>query len=150
MTRRSWRRRPTARRRWWSPGAGRGVVATCAAPVELLLGAAPGRHGPGDRSPGLYAGLIDRAGVREAAGVDHPDVTTGSLSGPAGGMVVVTCHGPSDGKIAVRLPAEATAIRTFDRRGAQPLAAERAGADLAVEVDLPAHGATVIGWRRPG
>ena len=128
---------------------GSGVVATCAAPVELLLAAAPDRHGPGDRCPGLYAGLIALAGIREAAGVDHADVTTGSLSGPDGGALVATNHGTGDARISVRLPVEATAIRAFDHRGAHPLAAERAGADLATEVDLAAHGATLIGWRRP-
>jgi hypothetical protein len=129
---------------------GSGVVATCAAPVELLLAAAPGSHGPADRSPGLYAGVIALAGIREAAGVDHPDVTTGSLSGPDGGALVATNHAPSVVGLTVRLPADATATRAFDHLGVHPLAAERAGADLAVEVTLPAHGAALIGWRRPG
>jgi hypothetical protein len=129
---------------------GSGVVATCAAPVELLLAAAPGSHGPADRSPGLYAGLIGLAGIREAAGVDHPDVTTGSLSGPDGGALVATNHGPSAARITVRLPAGATEARAYDQLGAQPLATEPAGADAALEIELAAHGARLIGWRRPG
>ena len=129
---------------------GSGIVATCAAPVELLLAAAPGSHGPADRSPGLYAGLIGLAGIREAAGVDHPDVTTGSLSGPDGGALVATNHGPSAARITVRLPAGATEARAYDQLGAQPLATEPAGADAALEIELAAHGARLIGWRRPG
>ena len=39
---RSSRSTPTAARRWSSPGAGSGVVATCAAPVELLLAGSAG------------------------------------------------------------------------------------------------------------
>ena len=128
---------------------GSGVVATCAAPVELLLANAPEAHGPGNRSPGLYAGLISRSAVREPAGVDHPDVTTGTLAGPAGGALVATNHGASDLRITLRLPAEATTTRTFDGRGAHPLATEAAGAELAAEVELPAHGAILVGWRRP-
>jgi hypothetical protein len=129
---------------------GPGVVATCAAPLELLLAAAPGSHGPADRSPGLYGGLIALAGVRETAGVDHPDITTGALSGPDGGALVATNHGPSEVRVTVRLPAGATAARAYDQLGAHPLATEPAGADAAVEMSLPAHGAALIGWRWPG
>ena len=127
---------------------GSGVVATCAAPVELLLGGSPSAHGPGDRSPGLYAGLIALAGIREAAGVDHLDVTTGSLSGPDGGALVATNHGPSEARITVRLPAGATAARAYDQVGVHPLATEPAGAEAAVEMGIPAYGAALVGWRR--
>ena len=40
---------------------------------------------PADRSWGLYAGLAG-SGIREPAGVDHPDVTSGTLRGPDGGL----------------------------------------------------------------
>ncbi len=128
---------------------GSGHVATCAAPVELLLAAAPERHGPGDPSWGLYAGLAELAGVREVARVDHPDVTAGVLGGPVGGSLALTNHGPTDQRVVVRLPGDASAIRAFEPTGARELRSEGAGADLGVELELPAYGATLVGWRRP-
>ena len=132
-------------------------MATCAAPVELLLAGAPDRHGPADPTWGLYAGLAAVAGVREPAGVDHPDVTSGTLGGPDGGLVSLTNHGPTPVRATVHLPGGASAIRRFGPDGAVPLAAEPAPAgtpepvgasvEVRIEVDLAAHGSTVIGWR---
>ncbi len=136
---------------------GSGRVATCAAPVELLLAGAPDRHGPADPTWGLYAGLAAVAGVREPAGADHPDVTSGTLGGPDGGLVSLTNHGPTPVRTTVHLPGGASAIRRFGPDGAVPLAAEPAPAgtpepvgasvEVRIEVDLVAHGSTVIGWR---
>ncbi len=86
-------------------GAGRTV--TLAYPAELLLAAHPDAHGPSDRSHGLYEGLLRAAGIAPA--VAHPDVTTGTLLGPEGGLVVCTNHGPSTLTSDVHLPNGATA-----------------------------------------
>ncbi len=129
---------------------GDGWIATCAAPVELLLAAAPERHGPDDPSWGLYAGLLEVAGLREPVGVDHPDVTTGSLRGSAGGLVAVTNHGPATIRTRLRLPPGATDIRSFGPTGSQRLAGgEIDGEGLGPELELAAHGAALIGWRTP-
>lgn len=135
---------------------GTGWVATCAAPVELLLAAAPDRHGPADPTWGLYAGFLQVAGIREPAGVDHPDVTTGTLGGPAGGLIALTNHAPTAVRAGLRLPPGATDVRSFGPAGAEPLrtgdglASRTEAADRGLEVDLPAHGAALIGWRLPG
>jgi hypothetical protein len=123
---------------------GRGWAVTCAFPVELLLAGVPDAHGPGDRSWGLYAGLAALAGVAEPASVGHPDVTTGMLRGPAGGLVAVTNHGPADLRVGLRLPEGAHDVRAFGPAGPKAL---RIG-DGAVDLDLPAHGATLVGWHR--
>ena len=109
------------------------------------------------RTWGLYAGVAAVAGVREPAGVDHPDVTSGTLGGPDGGLVSLTNHGPTPVRATVHLPGGASAIRRFGPDGAVPLAAEPAPAgtpepvgasvEVRIEVDLVAHGSTVIGWR---
>jgi hypothetical protein len=126
---------------------GRGLVAACAAPIELLLAGRPGAYGPSDRTWGLYAGLVVEAGIREPASVDHPDVTCGSLRGPRGGLVAVTNHGPAAVRVELALPAEARAIRTFGPTGATDLGPERSvDGRLAVELELPAYGATIVGW----
>jgi hypothetical protein len=127
---------------------GSGFVATCAAPLELLLAAAPDGHGPGDASWGLYAGLIELAGVWQAARADHPDVTTGVLGGPGGGSIALTNHGPADVQVVVHLPGDAAAVRSFEPNGARSLAAEPAGTNVAVELELPAYGAAFVGWRQ--
>jgi hypothetical protein len=127
---------------------GSGLVATCAAPVELLLAAAPDRHGPGDASWGLYAGLVELGGIRELARVDHPDVTTGTLQGPGGGSVALTNHGSADLRVALRLPGDAVVARVFEPGGRRVLSAGAAGPDVAVEVELPGHGAALVGWRQ--
>jgi hypothetical protein len=127
-----------------------GVVATCAAPVELLLAGQPGAHGPADRSWGLYAGLLDAAGIREPASVDHADVTCGTLRGPRGGLVVVTNHGPAPLRVELHLPAGARAIRAFGPAGVAPLDDGRAvDGGLTVGLALDAHGATIVGWDDP-
>jgi beta-galactosidase len=126
---------------------GPGVVAVCAAPVELLLAAKPDAHGPLDRSWGLYAGLLAEADIHEPASVDHPDVTCGTLQGRAGRLVVLTNHGAADLKVAVRLPLGAVAIRRFAAGGVVALGPGRpSDAGLAIDLDLPAHGFAVVGW----
>ena len=149
--------------RWWpstptaDPGLvvvrrGDGWIATCAAPVELLLAAAPERHGPDDPSWGLYAGLLEVAGIREPVGVDHPDVTTGTLSGLRRAVSWrVTNHGPAtspDASAAARR-GDRRSDRS-DRRGSQRLAGGAIdGEGHGPELELAAHGAALIGWRNP-
>ncbi|HEX5951102.1 MAG TPA: hypothetical protein VFZ96_08870, partial [Actinomycetota bacterium] len=98
-------------------GAGRTV--TSAYPVELLSAARPDAHGPSDRSHGLYDGLLRAAGITPAAA--HPDVSTGTLLGPVGGLVVCTNHGPEPLTPEILLPN-----------------------DLTASVELPAYGYAVV------
>ncbi len=81
-------------------GAGR--VVTCAYPVELLQATVPDAHGFRDRTAGLYSGLAALAGIAAVTG--HPDVTAGRLSGPGGGILALTNHGPSPLEVDVALP----------------------------------------------
>ena len=122
-------------------GTGRAV--TLAHPLELLLARTPDVHGPADRSWGIYAGLAALAGVADPASVAHPDVTTGTLRGPAGGLVAVTNHGPTAVRVPLRLPEAAATATEIGPAGATPLARE----GNAVELALEPHGATVVGWR---
>ena len=122
---------------------GRGRAVTCAYPVELLLAGVPDAHGPSDRSWGLYAGLAALAGIAGERRVDHPDVTTGDLRGPAGGLIAVTNHGPAGVEVTLRLPDGAEAAERVDPGGAATLPLEAGRAVLALE----AYGATLVGWR---
>jgi hypothetical protein len=124
-------------------GAGRAV--TCAHPVELLLAGRPDAHGLGDLSWGLYAGLASEAGVTEPAWVGHPDVSTGSLAGPAGGLVSVTNHGESRRTVTLRLSGGAAAARTVGAGGAGSLVLQNGTAEL----ELGGYGATIVAWDRP-
>jgi len=121
-------------------GAGRAV--TLAHPLELLLARLPDAHGPADRSWGVYRGLADLAGAADPAAPDHPDATGGTLLGPAGGLAAVTNHGPADLRLPLRLPGPAEVTR-IDGAARVPLPLE----GDTVELDLPAHGATVVAWR---
>ncbi len=126
---------------------GPGLVVTCAAPVELLLATRPDAHDTLDRSWGLYAGLLAEAGIRELAGVDHPDVTCGTLHGPTGGLAVLTNHGATDLRVDLRLPDDAAAIRRYGPTGIEALDAGRsADADLVVELELATRGFAIVGW----
>ena len=125
-------------------GAGRAVV--CSHPVELLLAGLPDAHGPGDRSWGLYAGLAACAGVAEPAAADHPDVTSGPLAGPAGGLVTLTNHAGAGLDVGVRLPADATGARLLEADGSRPLPIE--GGRVALTLD--GYAATIVAWDRRG
>jgi hypothetical protein len=146
-TARSSPRTPTAGRGWcWRVVAGGSSPRVPPRSSSSWL-VAPGAYGPSDRTWGLYAGLLVEAGIREPASVDHPDVTCGSLRGPRGGLVAVTNHGPAAVRVELALPAEARAIRTFGPTGATDLGPERSvDGRLAVELELPAYGATIVGW----
>ena len=117
---------------------GRGHVVTSAYPVELLLAAVPDAHGPADRTWGLFAGLADLADARAAAGVDHPDVTTGVLRGERGGAMVVTNHCGEKVETTLRLPSGAgdPVIVSADGRSAL------GGADISLEP----YAALVVTW----
>jgi len=124
-------------------GRGAGRAVTLAHPLELLLARTPDAHGPADRTWAIYAGLAAAGGLADPASVDHPEVTTGSLRGPAGGLVAVTNHGAAALRVALRLPAGTRAATAIGPDGA-------VGARLdggATEIALEPYGATVIGWR---
>lgn len=122
---------------------GGGWVVTCAHPIELLLAGVPDAHGPGDRSWGVYAGLVDLTHLEEPASVEHPDVTTGALTGPKGGVVALTNHGPLALSVPLRLPRSARSIVEVGADGRMRLEAEAGSAELA----LPPYGATLVTWR---
>jgi hypothetical protein len=119
-------------------GSGRAI--TCAYPVELLLARIPDAHGPADRSWGLYAGLAHAAGIEPV--VEHPQVTTGSLRGAAGGAIAITNHGPDAAEAAVRMPEGARHIRRIDG-AAGPL-------DTSAPLLLDPYGAALLAWDAPG
>ena len=126
---------------------GPGLVVTCAAPVELLVAARPNAHDPLDRTWGLYAGLLAESDIRELAWVDHPDVTCGTLHGPAGGLAVLTNHGARDLRVDLRLPVDAEAIRRYGPIAIERLEpVDRVTDGRAVELDLPGYGFAVVGW----
>ena len=72
-------------------------------------------------------------------------MTTGSLRGPAGGLVTVTNHGPAPLHLPVRLPAETAMAAELGPAGEARLAIE----GEAVEIELPPYGAAAVGWRAP-
>lgn len=124
-----------------------GIVATCAAPVELLIAGRPDAHGPDDRTWGLYAGLLAEAAIREPAWVDHPDVSTGTLRGPSGGLVTLTNHGAAAVRFDLHLPTGAHDIRSFGPDGAVALDHGRTVEDgTALALELDARGAAIVGW----
>lgn len=125
-------------------GPGRAV--TLAHALELLLARTPGAHGPADRTWGIYAGLAATAGVADPAAVAHPEVTTGTLLGPAGGLVTLTNHGAAALRLPLRLPGDARAAASIGPAGSAAVAIESG----AVEVGLEPYGAVVVGWRDEG
>jgi len=61
--------------------------------------------------------------------------------------VTVTNHGPAGLRVDLDLPSGAGAIRTFGPGGATDVGPGRpVDGRLTVEVDLPAYGATIVGW----
>ena len=134
-------------------GRGSGWVVTCSQPLELLLARVPDAHGPGDASWGVYAGLVELAGARDEAGVDHPDVVTGQLRGAGGGLVVVTNHAASAVRCTVRLPHGAADPQLVGPAGAVALDLAATGGpplDLAATggppLELGPYGAAVVTW----
>lgn len=122
---------------------GAGHAVTLSHPLELLLARTPDAHGPGDRTWGIYAGLAALAGVVDPASVAHPDVTTGTLRGPAGGLTVVTNHGPAALRVSLQLPAGVATVTAIGPTGTAQLPRDHD----AVEVDLEPYGAAIVGWR---
>jgi hypothetical protein len=126
-------------------GRGTGHVVTLAHPLELLLARTPDAHGPDDRTWGVYAGLADLAGVADPASVDSPEVTTGSLRGPAGGLVALTNHGPAPLRVELRLPEDARSAAEIGPAGTIDIAIDAGTGAL----DLEPYGAAVVEWRAP-
>lgn len=123
---------------------GAGHVVTSAFPVETLLASKPDAHGSDDRTWGLYAGLRDLAGVRDPWAVDHPDVTTGALHGPDGGVIALTNHGPKPLDVSLSAPEGAT-LQGLVRQGrVEPIPAQ----DGAIA--LEAYGSAIALWRSHG
>jgi hypothetical protein len=118
---------------------GAGHVVTCAIPVELLAASVPDAHGSDDRSFALYTGLADLAQARDDAGTDHPELTTGTLTGTAGGTLVITNHGPSDVHAALRLPDSAHNVALVTAEGSATLADQT--------VSVGPYGVVVVTWR---
>jgi hypothetical protein len=121
---------------------GAGHAVTCAFPIETLLAAVPDAHGPTDRSWGIYAGLAALAGAEDTAHVDHPDVTTGTLLGPRGGLTAITNHGPTQLDVEVRLPVVTRGASSVGPEGESDL-------DLAggvATVRLEPFGAAIAIW----
>jgi hypothetical protein len=65
------------------------------------------------------------------------------LTGPSGGLVTVTNHGPRPLRVQLRLPTGAHDATSAEPDGATPLALDGGSAQL----ELPAHGAAVVAWR---
>jgi hypothetical protein len=118
---------------------GSGLAVTCSHPVELLLARQPDAHGPGDRSWGIYAGLAELATIADPASVADPDVTTGCLRGPAGGIVALTNHAPVSRHVRLVLPEDAADPVVHGSAGVVPAGPDRV-------IDLPAHGAALLSW----
>jgi endo-1,4-beta-mannosidase len=120
--------------------SGGGHAVACAQPLELLLADVADAHGPSDRSWGVYAGLLELAGVAEEARVEHPELTCGSLRGERGGLLVVTNHGPSALAAPLHLPAGAQRVTE--------VRAEQLVPHSTTEVQIGAHEALVLTWER--
>lgn len=83
---------------------GNGAVVTCAHPLELILADLPDAHGPRDQTWRLYAALAEMAGCAPIAQLPHPDVANGVLTGPRGGVLIVTNHSARAVSGQLRLP----------------------------------------------
>jgi beta-galactosidase len=117
---------------------GPGWAVVCAFPVELLLADVPDAHGRGDDSWKLYAGLASLAGVRPAAGVDHPGVVGGVVRGERGGALLLTNHTAEYVVAPLRFPGELGAAIAGDGTAAAP--------PHNGEVALGPHAAQIITW----
>ncbi len=124
-------------------GAGHAVV--CSQPVELLLAGVPDAHGPADRSWGLYAGLAGLTRLPDALRVDHAEVTSGTLRGPAGGLAAVSNHGPRELRLGLQLPGGASGPRRIGAAGPEALRQE----ERAVELVIGPYDATAVTWDVP-
>jgi hypothetical protein len=121
-------------------GAGRAIV--CAYPLELLLAGVPDAHGPDRRERGVYEGLAEEIGARDAVTADHPAITTGTLLGTRGGSATFTNHGSQTLDFKARLPESADSPRLVGPDGVQPLEVSGSSAQLS----LDPFGATIVVW----
>ena len=118
---------------------GNGSTVTCAHPIELILAGLPDAHGPSDATWRIYSGLAALAGGDESAVALHPDATSGLLTGPDGGVLVVTNHSGGPILSPVRLPADRTDLRAL------PLAGS-ALSDDPLELALEPYSAAALVW----
>jgi Cellulase (glycosyl hydrolase family 5) len=119
---------------------GNGHAVTCAYPVELLLAGVSDAHGPNDQSWGIYAGLAALSGSHGRVVADSPEVTTGTLLGPRGGLTAVTNHGPEPMEVELDVtPGTATLTEASGSR-LLPSSGER------VAVPLDAYGSAIVRW----
>ena len=103
---------------------GSGFVVTCSEPIELLLASVADAH---RRYPDwwrVYGGLADLAEAREEVWVEHPDVVSGVLRGPVGGLATLTNHGLDDVDALLHLPDGVSAVLA-NASGQQPLVDRR-------------------------
>ena len=119
---------------------GNGSTVTCAHPIELILAGLPDAHGPGEATWRIYSALAALAGIDQSAAALHPDVTSGQLTGPDGGVLVVTNHSGRPVVSSLRLPADRTDLRALPVPGS---VLSNDGRELALEP----YAAAVLVWR---
>jgi hypothetical protein len=121
-------------------GGGHAVV--CSYPIETLMASAADAHGPGDRTWGLYAGLAELAGASDPFAVTNPEVTAGALHGAAGGVIVLTNHGPARVDVPIAAPGSG-ALQSVIRDGKHaPIAAE------GDNIEVDGYSGAIVLWRR--
>jgi endo-1,4-beta-mannosidase len=122
---------------------GSGATVTCAHPIELILADIPDAHGAADDSWRLYAALADAARAPAPATVAHQDVTSGVLSGPAGGMLIATNHSPSAMSAALAIPRHARGLASV------PMPGVRFSLEPVPTLELAAHAVGIVTWELP-
>jgi endo-1,4-beta-mannosidase len=120
---------------------GPGATVICAYPIELLIA-----NHPWDRYATalsqLYAGAAQIAGAEPIAGAEHRGLTNGNLTGPDGGVLVVTNHEGTPVAAPLRLPPAATDVTLL------PLSGSEISNDLRT-LTLQPFAAAAITWRQP-
>jgi beta-galactosidase len=119
---------------------GSGHAVTCAYPVELLVAGVSDAHGRNDRSWDIYAGLAALSGARGRVVADSPEVTTGTLLGPRGGITALTNHGPESLEVELQMTPGTTSV--VEASGSRPLPSS--GGQAAVP--LGAYGSAIVRW----
>jgi hypothetical protein len=108
--------------------------------VELLVAGVSDAHGRNDRSWDIYAGLAALSGARGRVVADSPEVTTGTLLGPRGGITALTNHGPESLEVELQMTPGTTSV--VEASGSRPLPSS--GGQAAVP--LGAYGSAIVRW----